>query len=425
MSWSPLAALAAGTYALKAVGPVALAGRTLPPGLVRGLDLVAVALLAALVAVAPLTEGRALALDARRRGRGRPRGRPARAVPRGGRRGCGGGRRPPDGGVIGQARRVSFSRTAPRHGAAALALAAAAALLAALAGCSGGDDGPPPGPGAGVRVTIADKAFTESAIVAGLYAEALRRAGFAVTVTSLPTTDMADQAVRDGDVDLHPEYTGTAFLTVLGRTARSAPGDDRRVYAQVRAAYADRGLVTLPPAPYDNDNAVACTAQAAERYSVRTLSDLGRASGRLVYSANAEHLTRDDGLPLLAREYGVDFRDVIVVDVGRRYVPVEAGRADCVYAFGTDPALDRLPLVVLRDDRAAFSAAVPFMNFAVVNARFHRRMPPAARAAFDAAIRDVHARLDARTVRALNARVEIDGDDPEDVARDLLAAPAA
>ncbi len=305
-----------------------------------------------------------------------------------------------------------------------LALAALAALLASialLAACGGGDGGDGDGPGSGTSLTIADKGFSESAIVAQLYALALEGQGFDVEVTSLGSTEIADGAIRDGEIDLYPEYTGTAFLNVLGRSAADAPEDDAEVFAQVAEAYTERGLTALPPSPYLNGNEVACTEEAAEEHGLATLSDLGEASGDLVYSANAEHLTRDDGLPLLASEYGVDFRDVITVDISLRYRPIEDGDADCVYAFGTDPALATLPLVVLEDDKGTFSAGVPFQNFPVVNSAFLEGLSEEARTAIESTLGSVNELLTEEAIRSLVAKVDFDQEDPRDVADDFLA----
>lgn len=305
-----------------------------------------------------------------------------------------------------------------------LAAGLAAVILAALLAAGCGDDGEgrgEDGPGGGAQLVLADKGFAESAIVAQLYAIALEEQGFDVEVTSLGSTEIADGAIRDGEIDLYPEYTGTSFLNVLGRDAASAPADADAVFEEVEAAYASRGLTALPPSPYNNGNEVACTTEAAEEYGLETLSDLGEASGSIAYSANAEHLTRDDGLPLLRREYGVDFRDVKTVDISLRYRPIEEGDAQCVYAFGTDPKLATLDLVVLEDDKGAFSAGVPFQNFPVVNTSRLENLPERASAALTETLAEVNGLLTEEEIRQLIARVEFEQEDPRAVAEDFLA----
>jgi glycine betaine/choline ABC-type transport system substrate-binding protein len=161
-------------------------------------------------------------------------------------------------------------------------------------------------------------------------------------------------------------------------------------------------------------------AEAVDEYDLTTLSDLGGASANLVYSANAEHITRPDGLPLLKSQYGVDFKDIRTVDISLRYEPIEDGDADCVYAFGTDPLLGKLPLVVLEDDKGTFTGGVSFQTFPVVNTEWIDSLSPDARTAFTATLGAVNEALTAETIRPLIARVEIDKEDPDVVAADFL-----
>ncbi len=191
-------------------------------------------------------------------------------------------------------------------------------------------------------------------------------------MTSLGGTEIADPAVIKGDIDVYPEYTGTAYSVVLKKT--DVP-DAAAAYDTIKTEYAARGLTTLAPSPYSNDNRVACTQEAVDQYGLKTLSDLGKASSNITYSANPEHLTRSDGLPLLKRVYGVNFKDVKSVALNLRYKPIEDGQAQCVYAFGTDPKIASLGLVLLEDDKGEF-AGLAYENFPVINTAFFDAQPP-------------------------------------------------
>jgi len=270
------------------------------------------------------------------------------------------------------------------------------------------------GAGSGTSLTIADKGFPESQIVAQLYAQALEKQDFDVSVRSLASTQIADAAIRKGDIDMYPEYTGTAYLTVLKRkpTTNSAA-----VFRAVKSGYARRGLVALNQSPYNNDNEVACTRAAARRYKLSTLSSLRKPSPNITYAANPEHLTRADGLPLLVNRYGITFKSVEAVDINLRYRPIQQGKAQCVYAFGTDPQISELKLVVLRDDKRIFQGT-PYQNFPVVSRRYFQSAP----ASFAATVNRVSRELDGRTMTSLIAKVQFDREDPEDVARDFLSS---
>ena len=298
------------------------------------------------------------------------------------------------------------------------ALLAAIALLAAA--CGDDDDSASSGAGDGVAVKIADKGFAESFIVAQAYAQALAAQGFDTDVTSLASTEIADKAIRDGEIDVYPEYVGTAYQTVLKKDAASAPESREDQFTEVKTAYEGRGLTALTPAPFNNGNAVACTKEAVDQYGIKTLTDLGKASANITYSANAEHLTRPDGLPLLKREYGFNPAKIRTVDISLRYKPIEDGQANCVYAFGTDPKLGQLDLVLIEDDKGTYSAGLSYQSFPVVNKAFYDGLTEEQRTSFTDTLDQVNAALTQEAIIPLISRVEFDQEDPEDVAAEFL-----
>jgi osmoprotectant transport system substrate-binding protein len=300
------------------------------------------------------------------------------------------------------------------------ALLAMSLLVAAACGDDDDDDGGSSGAGDGVAVRIADKGFSETFIVAQAYAQALAAQGFDTDVTSLASTEIADKAIRDGEIDVYPEYVGTAYQTVLGKNVANAPADRDAQFAEVKAGEEQRGLTALTPAPFNNGNAVACTQEAVDEFGIKTLTDLGKASSNIVYSANAEHLTRPDGLPLLKREYNFNPKDIKTVDISLRYKPIEDGQAQCVYAFGTDPKLGQLDLVLIEDDKGAYSAGLSYQTFPVVNKAFYDGLTEEQRTSFTETLDAVNAALTQEAIIPLISRVEFDQEDPDVVAQEFL-----
>jgi len=221
------------------------------------------------------------------------------------------------------------------------ALAAIGAALA-LAGCGGGG---------GTQVAVGSKNFTEELILGEIYAGVLERSGLRVArKLNLGGTDIAMQALRRGEIDLYPEYTGTALLTQL---KRQPSGDGKQMYAIVKAAYAkDYGLTWLDPAPANNTQALATTAQISAQFKLRTLSELAQAAPQLRLGAIPEFLKRSDGLPGLQRVYGgFHFKRTQLIDIGLKYKALLMGDVDVVVAFGTDGAILGDRLVVFTDDK--------------------------------------------------------------------------
>lgn len=300
--------------------------------------------------------------------------------------------------------------------AIATAVIAGGVLIAAGCGDDDDDGGDGSGVGEGVSITIADKGFTESFIVANAYAQALEGEGFSTDVTSLASTEIADQAITSGEIDIYPEYTGTTYLNVLMEDPADAAESREEQFSFVQEASAERGLTALEPAPYNNGNEVACTQESG----ITSLEQLSEEAGDITYSANAEHLTRPDGLPLLQDEYGIEFGDIRTVDISLRYQPIENGNAQCVYAFGTDPAIAEQELVVLEDGMGLFTGGVSFQIYPVVNTEWYDGLSEDQQSAIEETLGEVNTALEADVIRDLNARVDFDREDPADVAGAFL-----
>ncbi len=292
--------------------------------------------------------------------------------------------------------------------------AAVAAAAIAIAGC-GGSSGDSSGGANKPDVTIASKQFPESEIVTEAYKQALEAKGYAVTRKDLASTAIAMAALQNGDITMYPDYTTTLLTDVLGNT--SPPTDVDAQVAAISSGLAGKGVSVLNAAPFNNDNEVACTKATVDKYKLTDLSDLGVASPNLTYSANPEHTTRKDGLPLLESAYGMKFKKVIKVAIALRYRPIEQGQADCVYAFGTDPQIATNKLVVLTDDKGKFQGA-PYQGIPVVSKAFLDKAP----ADFATTLDAVSAALTSDAIRGMNAAVILDKQDPEDVAGEFLTS---
>ena len=201
------------------------------------------------------------------------------------------------------------------------------------------------------RLRVGSKNFTESIVIAEIYAQALEAAKFSVERRfNLGSTAIALAAMQRGGIDIYPEYTGTALIDVL----HAAPvTDPRRAYEIVRSAFAHSyGIDWLDPSPMNDSQGLVTTAAIAGRYHLRTLSDLARVASKLRLATIPEFLSRPDGLPGLQRVYGgFTFASVKTYDIALKYQALLSGDADVATAFTTDGALAANHLVVLADDK--------------------------------------------------------------------------
>ena len=260
---------------------------------------------------------------------------------------------------------------------------------------------------------VGSKNFTESLLLGELYAQLLEKGGLHVRRRlDLGGTDIAMEALHRGEIDLYPEYTGTALVVVL-----KAPlhGDAAQTFRYVKQRYAaEYGLKWLDPAPMNNTEALATTKAIAARMGLRTLSDVAAKAPQLRLGAVPEFVKRPDGLPGLKRAYGgFDFKDVRLVDFGLKYKALLDGDVDIVVAFGTDGAIVADDLVVMRDDKHLFP---PYQVAPVVRSDTLRARPSIA-----TVLNRVAPLLTDRTMQTLNN--QIDGPakrEPDDVAAEFI-----
>ena len=203
-------------------------------------------------------------------------------------------------------------------------------------------------------ITVGSKNFTEEFILGELYAQMLENAGFKVDRKfDLGGTPVAQAAITSGQIDLYPEYTGTALLTVLKLPTNSNP---EQVYQTVANDYKKQfNLIWLDQSPMNDTQALAMTQAASQKYGITTISQLVAKADQLTMIGPPEFEARQDGLPGLKKVYG-DFqlKKYISVDPGLRYQGLLNGDADVVVAFGTDWQIAADDLVVLKDDKGLF-----------------------------------------------------------------------
>jgi osmoprotectant transport system substrate-binding protein len=280
-------------------------------------------------------------------------------------------------------------------------LAAASCLIAGIASAA-----------AKTKIVIGSKDFTESILISEIFAQALENGGFAVDrKQALGGTAIIQAAMTAGDVDLYPEYTSTALVTVL----KEAPDfDPKSAYAKVKAGYAGKfGLVVLDMAPLNNSQGVAITKEAAEKYGVKTLTDLSKAAPNLRLCATPEFEERPDGLAgLKARIGGFEFKSVRVFDKGIKYEVLRNGEADVNVCFTTDAHLAKNDIVAVTDD---ISFWPPYNMVPIVRKEALNASPGIA-----AILNPISAALDSATMQALNALVDLEGREYGEVAGDFL-----
>jgi osmoprotectant transport system substrate-binding protein len=311
-----------------------------------------------------------------------------------------------------------------------LAAIAALALTLSVAACGSSDDttssGSTEGGEAGaiqsnpengkVSLTIGSKNFPEQEILGEIYAQALAAAGYKVkSALNLGSETVALKAVKTGQISGYPEYASTALTSFFGLEPEEVPADAAEAWEKANAEFEKEGLQAFEPTPFASANAVGATKETAEKYGLKTISDLEGVSEELSLYGSPECRQRIDCLAGLEELYGLKFKSFTPVDIGLRYTVLEKGQADLSILFTTDPQLsaESDKFVILEDDKEVFPAG---------NVIFVTKKSVAEKAGpdYEKTILQVQEGLDLKVVQELDARVELEKETPKQAATAYL-----
>jgi osmoprotectant transport system substrate-binding protein len=278
-------------------------------------------------------------------------------------------------------------------------------LTALLVACGGSEEATP--------IRIGSKEFTEQHLLGNMYEMVLDDAGFDASYTALGGTAENHAALMNEDIDLYPEYTGTALLSQLEMDYDpSMSADD--VYQTVKDAYEEQyNLTLLEPTQFNNTYCLTMPQAKAQEMGISTVADLQQNSDGLVFGTTQEFTERPDGLPGLEEVYGnFNFEEVVALDPGLLYTGIDTGDIDVTTCFGTDGQIAAYDLVVLEDNMGFWPPypAAPVVRMDVLDAN-----PGIADA-----LNPLSERLDGDTMQRLNNEVSGNGREADEVAREFL-----
>jgi osmoprotectant transport system substrate-binding protein len=260
-----------------------------------------------------------------------------------------------------------------------------------------------------MSLTVGSADFQENALLAEIYAGALETKGIAVSKKlNIGSRDTYVPALKDGSIDLIPEYSG-ALLQYVDRGATAVSSTD--VYSALQKAV-PAGLQVLEQSSAEDKDSMAVTKQTAEKYSLTSIADLTPIAKDLTLGAAPEFMTNPAGISGLKTKYGITFKNFKRLDAGGPLSVngLKKGVVQVADLFSTDPSIAANGFVVLDDPRSLFTAqnVVPLIN--------SEKVSPEVTAALDA----VSAKLDTTSLAALLASVIVDKKDPASVAEEWL-----
>lgn len=253
-------------------------------------------------------------------------------------------------------------------------------------------------------VVIGSKNFGESYLLAEIAAQVLEAKGFKVSRRlGLGGTLICYEALKNGEIDLYPEYTGTLSQAVL-----KLSGNPNR--EQINQSLAPEGLELLKEYGFNNTYAVVVREALAEQLSLHSIGDLQ--GQKLVFAFSHEFLQRQDGWPGLAGRYGLD-EPVTGIEHGLAYQAIADGAVDVTDAYSTDGELQRYQLRILADDLAYFPE---YRAATLVRTSASRKLRDG--------LSGLGNILNETQVQDLNAKVVLEGRSYQDIAAEFVQANA-
>ena len=261
-------------------------------------------------------------------------------------------------------------------------------------------------------INIATKPMTEGYILGQMLTELIEQdTDLKVNMTTGVGggTSNIHPAMLKGEFDLYPEYTGTSWEAVLKKEGSY----DESKFDELQKEYKEKyNLEYVNLYGFNNTYGLAVNKDIAEKYNLKTYSDLAAVSNNLIFGAEYDFFEREDGYKELQKVYNVDFKKKIDMDIGLKYQAMKDKKIDVMVIFTTDGQLAISDVVVLEDDKKMYPS---YRAGTVVRSEILSKYPE-----LKPVLEKLNNILDDKTMADLNYQVESEGKKPEDVAREYL-----
>ncbi|OOM13741.1 glycine betaine ABC transporter substrate-binding protein [Clostridium saccharobutylicum] len=262
------------------------------------------------------------------------------------------------------------------------------------------------------EITIGSKDFTEQEVLGNILSELIeRKTDISVNRKfALGGTQVIFSALQKGDVDMYVSYSGTAYGDILKYLPIS---DVENVYDTVKKDYKDKfNIEVLKQMNFNNTYTLAVTKETAEKYNLKTISDIAKVGNKLNATTTLEFLNREDGLLGLTNKYNFNFNNTVGIDGTPRYSALINNESDVIDAFSTDGLLKKYNLTVLKDDKNFFP---PYYAIPVVRSEVLEKYPE-----IKPLVEEVGSLITNDVMIELNYDVDELKKDPKDVAIEFL-----
>ncbi len=261
-------------------------------------------------------------------------------------------------------------------------------------------------------IHIASKAYTEQYVLGHILEELIQdQTDYHVDLTSGISggTSTIQGGLAQGEFDMYPEYTGVAWMTVLSNSGLYDESMFNQLNNQLKSELSE---TMLTPYGFENTYAIAVPKAVAEKYNLKTISDLRAVAGQLTFGAESDYFSRADGFENLTNTYGLKFKDTMDLDVSLKYDAVEQGKIDVVEVYTTDGRLYGSDLVILDDDLNFFPS---YYGVTIIREESLKEYPDLL-----PVLNKLNGKITTEDMMRMNYEVDVEKKDPKDVAHEFL-----
>jgi len=288
-----------------------------------------------------------------------------------------------------------------KHTKKIFAIIMLALAITMLAGCGDGSN----------TIQMATKPMTEQYILGSMMKTLIEQeTDLKVEITEGVGggTSNIHPAMEKGDFDFYPEYTGTGWNAVLKEESLY----DESMFGQLQAGYGEMNMTWTGMLGFNNTYGLVVTKEVADKYNLKTYSDLAAVAQELTFGAEYDFFEREDGYDALCSTYGLKFKDTMDLDIGLKYDAINQKKIEVMNIFTTDGQLSISDVVVLQDDKGLYPSYM--CGFVVRDEVLEAH--PELQAVFDM----MENLITDADMADMNYQVESEGKDPEDVATAFL-----
>ncbi|KGX91504.1 ABC transporter permease/substrate-binding protein [Pontibacillus marinus] len=218
-------------------------------------------------------------------------------------------------------------------------------------------------------------------------------------------------ALKVGDIDIYPEFTGTALVTLLEQQANSNKRNE--VYQQAKEGMQQQfNMAFLEPMQFNNTYAVAVQQDFAEENNLKSIGDLKNIENQVTAGFTLEFIDREDGYKGMQKLYNLDLANVKSMEPGVRQKAITSGEVDVIDAYATAGYMIEYNLKVLDDPKNLFP---PYQGAPLMRQETLEKYPE-----LESILNQLGGKITKKQMQEMNHKVDFQNKDPEDVAKNYL-----